>query len=300
MIFQCVPNLSEGRDPGKLRRIAEALSAVAGAELIDYSADADHNRSVFTLIGGEEGLLAAVVRLFEQAEGLIDMRKHQGVHPRIGAVDVVPFVPLFGAPMRSAEELCRRAALTVSERFKVPVYFYGKNAANVNRQRLAYLRRGGWEALQGRDLSGDERRPDLGPVRLHETLGASCFGARGPLVAFNILLKSGDVGAAKAIARRIRASSGGMTGVQALGLYLPSIGQAQVSMNITDIDAAPLHSVLAAVSREAAALGVEIDRSELIGVMPIASVCGAAAEALKLPDLRSSCFLESGACRLLQ
>ncbi|MBQ7501719.1 glutamate formiminotransferase, partial [bacterium] len=157
MIYQCVPNLSEGRGADKLRRIAEALSAVDGAELIDYSADADHNRSVFTLIGDEDGLISAVMRLFEQAEKLIDMRKHKGVHPRIGAVDVVPFAPLFGAPMQSAAELCRRAAVKVNERFKVPVYFYGKNAADEKRSRLAYLRKGGWEALQGRDLTDDER-----------------------------------------------------------------------------------------------------------------------------------------------
>ncbi|MGM9997820.1 MAG: glutamate formimidoyltransferase [Candidatus Bruticola sp.] len=293
-VFECVPNVSEGRRPEIIELLAEAVRSVSGIKLLDYSADWDHNRSVFTFIGEAQCLQEAVLRLTEAAASSLDMHHHHGVHPRIGAVDVVPFIPLQAASMEDAVFLTEKIASAVAERFCLPIYLYGKAARCSKRSSLAYLRRGGWEALKRDGLESEERQPDIGPHQLHPRLGASCFGARGPLIAFNVWLKSQDLSAAKQIASEVRASSGGLPFVQALGLELPSQGLVQVSMNLTNPQVTSLHTVFSLVKAKAGRLGIEIFKSELIGCVPLQSLCSSAAQYLQLDDLGSQRVIESG------
>ena len=292
-LFQCVPNVSEGRRPEVVDAMADALRAVPGVRLLDHSSDRDHHRSVFTLVGTADPLRSAMRTLFDLADRHVDLAHHQGAHPRIGAVDVVPFVPLAGAPMEAARVLAREVAEEVASRFDLPVYLYEESALRPERRSLAWIRRGGLEAL-AEALATPERAPDLGPARPHPRLGATVVGARRPLVAFNALLDTADVEVARAVARRVRERDGGLRSVRALGLFLAERGRAQVSMNLLDPDRTALYTVLELVRLEARRYGARVLSTELIGVLPLSVLAEAAAYHLQLEDFGPHRVLESG------
>jgi glutamate formiminotransferase len=283
--LESVPNFSEGRDRATLDAIAGALSAKA--RLLDVHADADHNRSVFTLVADENDLLDALVAGIACARERIDLRQHQGAHPRVGAADVVPVVPVRPSDMERA----KRAALALAERFggelELPVFVYGELAPG---RGPAFFRADSLEGLRRRVESG-ELAPDFGPARIDERSGAVLVGARRPLIAFNVNLH-GELAAAREIASAIRERDGGFPGVRALGLELPRAGLVQVSMNVEDWEAAALHDLLAAIDREAAARGVGIVGSELVGLMPGGAAAAAAGAALRIDGLDASRVLE--------
>jgi glutamate formiminotransferase len=270
-LLECVPNVSEGRRPQVVQALAAAVRA-PGVRLLDISSDSDHNRTVLTLAGPPEALHEGVLALFGVALEHIDLRRHQGVHPRLGAVDVVPFVPLAGTEMGTAVAAAHRLGEAVAARFRLPVFLYGEAAAT-GRPALADLRRAGLEGLAGRlDLPG--WAPDFGPRRLHPTAGASAVGARYFLVAVNVQLATSDSRPACAIARAVRESSGGLPGVQALGLALPIRGCAQVSMNLVDYRRTSLAALLGRVMELAAAAGVAVAGTEIVGLVPEGALSG--------------------------
>lgn len=269
-LIECVPNISEGRRPDIIAELADIVRQVSPVHLLDASSDADHNRSVLTFAGDAHSLRRAVVALFEAALTRLDLRGHRGVHPRIGIVDVVPFVPLGQATMEACVRLAHATGEEVSRRFDIPVYCYEEAAAVPWRRRLEDIRRGQFEGLAER-MQQPGWAPDYGPSRPHPTAGATAFGARRPLVAYNINLGTGDVRIARHIAARIRERGGGLPFVKALGVPLPARGLVQVSMNLTNVEVTPIPAVFQAVSREAAAQGVGIIEAELIGLAPEAA-----------------------------
>jgi glutamate formiminotransferase len=263
MMIECVPNVSEGRDQRVIQQLAETVRH-AGADLIDVHSDVDHHRSVFTILGTPEVVEGSVLALARLAVQLIDLRKHRGAHPRIGAIDVIPFVPLQRATMRDAIAAAHRLGLVFAAECDVPVFFYGEAAARRDRRELPPVRQGGFEQL-GERLGAPEWRPDAGPSMPHPTAGATVVGARRPLVAFNAVLDSGDIAAANAIARAIRESSGGLPAVQAMGVFLASRGLAQVSMNLLDYRRTAPRTVGRQLEAEARKLGVRVREYELVG-----------------------------------
>lgn len=280
-LLESVPNVSEGRDASVLASIERAFAA--HARVLDVHTDADHHRSVFTLVARDEELAHALFGGIACAAELIDLRLHEGVHPRVGAADVVPVVPLAPEDMPRADDVARELGRRVGEELGIPVFLYGESAGGL---RPAYFRRGGPDELQRRVDMG-ELVPDFGPRALHPTAGAVLVGARRLLVAFNMELATGGLGAAQAIAAAVRASSGGMEGVQALGLELPGSGRIQVSLNVVDVERSQLREVVAAIRAEAARLGVELGAGELVGLLPEAAVAEPAALGLvALPDDR--------------
>ncbi len=276
-MLESVPNVSEGRDPAKLAALHEAFSAPA--RLLDVHSDPDHNRSVFTLVGSAEELVETLAAAMERAIGLIDLREHEGAHPRVGAVDVVPLVYL----RLKDEPLARDAALAVADRIGalgVPVHFYGGLTEDGREPR--FFRSGGLEGLV----------PDRGPATPHPTAGSVLVGVRPPLIAFNVNLRAEDPSPAREIAALVRESGGGFRGLRALGLALPRAGLSQVSMNVTDWKAAPLHEIVAAIEAEANARGIEVAGSELVGLMPAGAALCAAGAALRLDGLDAGKILE--------
>jgi glutamate formiminotransferase len=267
-LVETVPNFSEGRRPEVVARLAAAVEGVPGAHLLDRSSDPSHNRSVMTLAGETAPILEALERAVAVAVAEIDMESQAGEHPRIGAVDVVPFVPLAGTTMADCIELARTFGALVADRFGIPVYLYGEAATSPSRQRLADVRRGQYEGLKTQ-IGEPGREPDFGPSRLHPSAGAMAVGARPFLIAFNINLESKDLELAKRIARRIRESSGGLPRVQANGFWIEEIGCAQVSMNLLDFRTTPMWQVWESVRSEAAEDGVHLRESELIGLAPL-------------------------------
>ncbi len=293
-LIECVPNLSEGRDPARIRSLTDAVAGVSGAAVLHVTSDADHHRSVITFAGTEQAVAQAAFELARKAVELIDLNVHQGVHPRAGALDVLPFVPLEGSTI----EDCIRLAHAVGERIwhelKVPVYFYEAAALRPGRKRLEEVRRGGFEGIREALLNGDNTRAaDLGEDRLHPSAGAVIVGARPFLIAYNINLRTSDIAIAKDIARRIRTSSGGLPAVKALGLALASRQLVQVSMNLTDFETTSPHIVFQEVERLAAERGVEVEESELIGLIPRRALEMAAAGMLKLNGFDSQRVVES-------
>ncbi|MGI5842740.1 MAG: glutamate formimidoyltransferase [Candidatus Xenobium sp.] len=274
--FQCIPNVSEGRRTEVVAAFVEAIRDVPGAHLLDYSSDRDHHRSVFTLVGKALPLRKAILAMYEVAGRHLNLARHSGAHPRIGAVDVVPFVPLHNTPMQAACALALEVAQAVTERFEVPIYLYEECARIPERRSLAWLRRGGLEALEA-EISTPLRRPDLGPARLHPLLGASVIGARKPLLAFNVLLDTEDVEVARAIAHRVRERGGGLSNLRALGIFLAERGRAQVSMNLVDPERTPWYLALEMVRMEARRFGTRILSTEVIGMPPLSVVAEAAA-----------------------
>ena len=284
--LEAVPNFSEGRDTAVLDAIGAALSA--HASLLDVHADADHHRSVFTLAGDEGQLVEALLAGIACARGRIDLRRHEGAHPRIGVADVVPIVPLCAEDADRARETALELARRVGEELGLPVFLYADLAPG---RGPAFYRRGGPEELQRR-IDAGEVAPDFGPSRLDPAVGGVIVGARPPLIAFNVNLAGADVEVAREIARIVRERDGGFPGVRALGLDLPLAGHAQVSMNVEDWQAAPLHELVAAIEREANARGVEVAGSELVGLMPAGAALAAAGAALRIDGFDASRVLE--------
>jgi glutamate formiminotransferase len=285
--LESVPNFSEGRDGSALAALREAMSGPA--RLLDVHADTDHHRSVYTLVGTGEDLVATLAAGIRCAVELIDLRRHEGAHPRVGAADVVPLVAL----RPEQEPAARAAALALGDRIgselELPVFFYGH--LTEDGREPAFFRRGGTQELQRRIESG-ELRPDRGPQRLHPSAGAVLVGVRRPLVAFNVNLRSDDAGVAREIARLVRERDGGFPGVRALGLDLPSAGLVQVSMNVTDWEASALHEIVARIVTEAEVRGAEVVGSELVGLMPAGAAVDAAGAMLRIDGFDPSRVLE--------
>jgi glutamate formiminotransferase len=284
--LESVPNFSEGRDATTIRALEEAL--LAHARLLDVHTDGDHNRSVFTIVGEDEELITALLAAVVSARERIDLRAHEGAHPRIGAADVVPIVPIQPSDRARAREVALRLAERIGSELELPVFLYGDLSDG---RGPAFFRRGGPDELQRR-LTARELEPDFGPPRLDERAGGVIVGARAPLIAFNVNLASADVDAARAIAAAVRETDGGFRGVRALGLMLPRAGHAQVSLNVEDYEAAALHDILARVEVEASARGVEIAGAELVGLMPAAAAAAAAGAMLRIDGFDASRLLE--------
>ncbi|MEA2653037.1 MAG: glutamate formiminotransferase / 5-formyltetrahydrofolate cyclo-ligase [Chloroflexota bacterium] len=270
MLIESVPNVSEGRRLDVVDRLAEAIGAVDGVFLLDRTSDASHNRSVFTLAGEHGPVGAALERLVEAAIHEVDMNVHTGEHPRIGAVDVIPFVPLGTTTMDDCVDLAHAFGERIAERFELPVFFYANAARRSDRVKLADVRRGQYESLKD-EIVERGREPDVGPARLHPSAGAVAVGARPFLIAYNINLASTDLELAKRIARRVRESGGGLPKVQANGFWIEELRRAQVSMNLLDFSTTPLWLVWETVLEIAAEDGVEPAESELIGLAPVAA-----------------------------
>ncbi|HXD97894.1 MAG TPA: glutamate formimidoyltransferase [Candidatus Acidoferrum sp.] len=291
-LVECVPNVSEGRDPARLARFAAAVTASPGVRLADVHADPDHHRSVFTFLGPPAAVAAAALALADAVLTEIDMRGHHGIHPRIGALDVLPFVPLAGLTMAEAVALAHEAGRALAARHALPVYYYAEAARRPERRTLRALRRGEYEGVSAR-LAAADGLPDDGPARFDPRAGAVCVGARDVLIAYNVWLASADLDAARAIARSVRASGGGLPAVQALGLPLASRGRVQVSMNLLDYRVTPLPAVFDRVQTEARRLGVDVDHAELVGLAPRAAFAGRTPASLGLGDLDPARYLES-------
>ena len=274
-IIESIPNVSEGRRPEVIERLAEAIRATPGVRLLDYSSDPSHNRSVYTLVGDADGVKRATLALFEQAVAAIDLRTHRGEHPRLGAVDVVPFVPIEGITMAECVALAQEVGAAVADRFGVPVFLYEEASANPARRNLEDIRRGEFEGLAAK-MRNAEWTPDFGPAVPHPSAGASVIGARMPLIAYNINLNTNRLEVAKKIAAAIRHSSGGLRYVKAAGFMLEDRGIAQVSMNLTNYEKTPIFRVFEIVKREAARYGVSILESEIVGLVPSAALTAAA------------------------
>ena len=286
-MLEAVPNASEGRRAEVVSAIGSAFAQ--DAVLLDTHADADHNRSVFTLAAEEGELVESLLAGIAAAVERIDLREHVGVHPRVGAVDVVPVVPFASESMERAKSAARLVAARVGEELRLPVFLYGQVG---DERRPAYFRRGGLDELRRRVDSG-ELVPDEGPGEVDPRSGAVLVGARHTLVAYNLDLTTEDVRIAQAVAASVRESSGGMGGVQAIGLRLPGSGRTQVSMNVIDVDAAPLHEVVERVRREAGARGVSVSGGELVGLVPERVVAAAASADAELPGVDASQVLET-------
>jgi len=289
-MIECIPNFSEGRRPEVINTIVAAIAAVAGVTVLDVHSDGDHHRSVVTFAGEQGPVAAAAFQGVREAARLIDMVKHRGQHPRIGATDVLPFVPLRGATLAECVQIARAVGQRIGEELDLPVYLYEAAATRPERRELPALRRGQYEGLRdaiGRDPA---RAPDFGPARIGSA-GAIAIGARKPLIAFNIYLGTNDVRVAIAIAKAVRGSSGGLRGVRALGLLIG--GRAQVSMNLTDYHTTPLHRAYELVAREAAAYGISIVESELVGLIPEDALLETAKFYLRSHGLHQNQILEA-------
>jgi glutamate formiminotransferase / 5-formyltetrahydrofolate cyclo-ligase len=285
-VLEAVPNVSEGRDPSAIAAIGKAFSS--NARLLDVHSDEDHHRSVYTLVAEASGLVGSLVSGIAAACHLIDLRRHEGVHPRVGAADVVPLVPMSSGDGSAV----RAAALEVAERtgveLGIPVFLYGEIGRGL---RPAFFRRGGLDGLERRIASG-ELIPDFGPAHIDPHTGVVLVGARRPLVAYNVELATEDLAVAQEVAAAVRESSGGRPGVQAIGLRLPRSGRIQVSMNVLDLERTPLHVAVAAVALEARARGVEPRRGELVGLVPASALAAAQAAGIELDGVDESRVVE--------
>jgi glutamate formiminotransferase len=291
MLIECIPNVSEGRRPAIIAALTDAIRAVAGVRLLDHSADASHNRSVFTFAGDADGVERAVLALFERAVADIDLRTHRGEHPRLGAVDVVPLVPIEGVTMPECVALARKVGAEIAARFGVPVFLYEEASANPARRNLEDIRRGEFEGLAAK-MASPGWAPDFGPAAPHPSAGASVVGARMPLIAFNINLATDRLDVAKKIAAAIRQSSGGYRFVKAMGITLEDRGIVQVSMNLTNYEKTPIFRVFETVKREAGRYGVAILESEIVGLVPSAALTSAAEFYLQLSGFSADHVLE--------
>ncbi len=289
-LVECVPNFSEGRDAAKVDAIVEAMK-LPGVYILGREMDADHNRSVITLAGEREAIQEAAIRGVGKAAELIDLTRHQGAHPRLGAADVVPFIPIDGVTLEDCVAMARHAGAEIWRRYQVPVYLYEAAATTPERRNLENIRRGQFEGVRDEIATDAARKPDFGEARLHPTAGATVVGARKFLIAYNIFLNTPDVAIAKSIARAVRFSSGGMRFVKASGFLVR--GLAQVSMNLTDFERTPLHRVFELVKREAERYGVLPVSSEIVGLIPKRAVEQAAAWFLQLENFDSSLILEN-------
>jgi glutamate formiminotransferase / 5-formyltetrahydrofolate cyclo-ligase len=291
-IIESIPNVSEGRRPEVVEKLVAAIRNTSGVRLLDHSSDPSHNRSVLTLVGDAPALKEAILALFDAALANIDLRTHKGEHPRLGAVDVVPFVPIEGATMDDCVALARDVAATVAERFGLPIYLYEDASQNPARKNLEDIRRGEFEGLSAK-MSSPGWAPDFGPAVPHESAGASVVGARMPLIAYNINLTTNRVEVAKKIAAAIRHSSGGLRYVKAMGLLLEDRNVAQVSMNLTNFQKTPIFRVFEMVKREAERYGVGILESEIVGLVPSAALTATAEYYLQIEGFSANQVLEN-------
>ncbi|MGD0413822.1 MAG: glutamate formimidoyltransferase [Terriglobales bacterium] len=289
-LVECVPNFSEGRDPAKVDAIIEAMK-IPGVYLLDREMDSDHNRSVITLVGERDAIQEAAIRGVGKAAELIDLTKHQGAHPRMGAADVVPFIPIDGVTIEDCVAMARHVGAEISKRFQIPVYLYEAAAATPERQNLENIRRGQFEGIRADIATNPARKPDFGEPRVHPTAGATVVGARKFLVAYNVFLNTPDVDIAKKIAKAVRFSNGGLRFVKGAGFLVR--GLAQVSMNLTDFDQTPIHRVFEFVKREAARYGVIPVSSEIVGLIPKRALEQAAEWFLQVENFDSSLILEN-------
>ena len=290
--IECVPNLSEGRRAEVINGLADSLRAVPGLRVLGVQSDASHNRSVFTLAGDAAALAAGIPKLFEGALGAIDLRTHSGEHPRMGAVDVVPFIPIEGVTMAECVALAKRVAADIAKRFSVPMFLYEDASTNPARKHLEDIRRGEFEGLAAK-LAQPEWKPDYGPAAPHPSAGATAIGARMPLIAYNINLATDRLDVAKKIAAAIRMSSGGLRYVKAMGIPLEDRGIVQVSMNLTNYEKTPMFRVFDLVKREAARYGVHVLESEIVGFVPSAALTHTAEYFLQLEGFSAGQVLEN-------
>jgi glutamate formiminotransferase/formiminotetrahydrofolate cyclodeaminase len=299
-LVECVPNFSEGRDAAKVDAIVKALLDGPEVYLLDKEMDGDHNRSVITLVGSRERIGEAALRGIGKALELIDLNHHQGAHPRLGATDVVPFVPISGATLEDCVRLAEWVAEEAWKRFRIPTYLYEAAARTPERKNLENIRRGQFEGVREEVRTNSERRPDFGEAELHPTAGATVVGARKFLIAYNINLNTPDVAMAKAIAKKIRASSGGLAYVKAMGVDLKARSFAQVSMNLTDYETTSIGTVFDAVAREAAAQGITVAGSEIVGLIPRRALEDAAVHYLKVEDFHPDLIVENRLAKVLE
>lgn len=292
-LVECIPNFSEGRDRAKVDAIAAAIAAVPGALVLDLELDADHNRSVITFVAPPETVMEAALAAAAKAVEIIDLTVHQGVHPRIGAVDVMPFVPLEGTTLPECVQIAERAAAEMWKRLRVPTYLYEAAARRPERTNLENIRRGQFEGLRDEVRVNPDRAPDFGDAELHATAGATVVGARKFLIAYNINLGTPDIDIAKRIAKGIRHSSGGFRFVKAMGVPLASRNLAQVSMNLTDFEQTPMHRVLECVRTEAARYGVPVVGSEIVGLIPKKALEASADFYLRFENFQPGLVLEN-------
>lgn len=291
-LVECVPNFSEGRNPETVSLIAQSIAAVESACVLDTHIDPDHNRSVITFVATPEKVVEAAVSAVRQASELIDMRAHQGEHPRLGATDVLPFVPVRGVTMEDCVRIAHEAGDVIARELSIPVYYYEKAALRADRVQLEDVRRGALELLREQITTNPERAPDAGLAQVHETAGAIAVGARSFLIAFNVILRSSDTAIARQIARKIRARSGGLPFVKALGFRLHTRGLVQVSMNLVNYEVTGMTEAYNAVRKEADALGVEIQGAEIVGLVPRAALDLDAAYFTKLENFSEARILE--------
>src|SRR5689334_24134472 len=289
-LVECVPNFSEGRDKAKVDAIVEAMK-IPGVTLLDREMDSDHNRCVITLVGERDAITEAAIRGVGKASELIDLTKHQGAHPRLGASDVVPFIPIEGVTLEDCVAIARQVGAEIWKRYQIPVYLYEAAATRPERQNLENIRRGQFEGIRDEIATNPARRPDFGEPRVHPTAGATVVGARKFLIAYNVFLNTPDVDIAKKIAKAVRFSSGGMRFVKGAGFLVR--GLAQVSMNLTDFEQTPVHRVFEFVKREAARYGVTPVSSEIVGLIPKKALESAAEWFLQVENFDSSLILEN-------
>ncbi|HEX6046225.1 MAG TPA: glutamate formimidoyltransferase [Pyrinomonadaceae bacterium] len=292
-LVECVPNFSEGRDPETVQQIAAAIAAVDTACILDRHIDPDHNRSVITFVATPERIVEAAVASVRRASELIDMRRHDGVHPRLGATDVLPFVPIHGVTMDDCVKFAHEAGEKIARELSIPVYYYERAALRRDRVNLEDVRRGAYELLLEQIATNPDRAPDVGPARVHDSAGAIVVGARPFLIAFNVVLRSDDVSIARQIARAIRARNGGLPSLKALGFELRTRNLVQVSMNLVNYEVTGMGAAYDAVRREADALGVEIDSAEIVGLVPRKALDREAEYFPKLANFSEATILEN-------
>jgi glutamate formiminotransferase len=295
-VIECVPNVSEGRDLARVEEMAAAVRAAPGVRLLDVSSDPSHNRSVLTFVGDSDGMRAAIPALFEAAVARIDLAGHRGEHPRMGAVDVVPLIPIRNATTEQCVVLSREIGAAVADRFGIPVYLYEDSASSENRRNLADIRKGEFEGFAEK-IRDPRWKPDFGPAAPHPTAGVVAIGARPPLIAYNINLGTRDLSIADRIARSIRHIGGGFRYVKAMGVELADRGHVQVSINMTNFRKTPLHRVFECVRSEAERFGVPVVGSEIVGLTPADALFAAAEHYLRIEKFSSAQVIET---RLLE
>ncbi len=298
-IIECVPNFSEGRRKDVLDALVAALTGPPTTALLDSSMDSAHNRCVISVAGSPEGVAEGVIAAVGRAVELIDLRSHQGEHPRMGATDVIPFVPIAGVTMEECIDLSMRVGAEIADRYKIPVYLYEQSARIPSRQDLAQVRKGEFEGLREEIRTDPERKPDFGPLEIHPTAGATAIGARPPLIAYNVYLRTDDLNVARAIARAVRFSSGGLRYVKALGFAIKDRNQVQVSMNLTNFDQTPIFRAFELVAREAERYGVSVGSSEIVGLVPQQALNACANHYLRLEGFSKDQILENRLAEVL-
>ena len=291
-IVECVPNFSEGRDLEKVEKIVQAFRAKENVKLLDYSTDKDHNRCVVTVVGEPEALKAAMIEAIGNAVSLIDMTKHEGQHPRMGAVDVVPFIPIRNVSIEEADKLAKEVAKEAAEKYNLPFFLYEKSASAPHRENLATIRKGQFEGMAEK-MTDDMWKPDFGPDTIHPTAGVTAIGARMPLVAFNINLGTSDLQVADKIAKQVRHLGGGFRFVKAMGVELEERKIVQVSMNLTDYTKSAVYRVFETVKMEAQRYGVNVVGSEVIGLVPMQALIDCAEYYLRIENFSIDQVLET-------